>query len=181
MKQCKQCGAANSDDALFCSQCGARVEHEYSVPVVPDAGAWDSSRESGDGIFSPVSDSPGQYQTPQSVYTPPVSARQPVDAGNSALWLALNIALAILCCCTLVGSIPAIIGIVFAGMAISKANAGYADTARQYERWAMILFFATLVLGIVIYVLFIATGQFGLTYLPNFREYGFDYSEWFDY
>lgn len=183
MKQCNQCSAGNADDALFCSQCGARFEQEYSVPAVPQADAWDPSRESRDGVLRPVSDSPQQHEAPpvQSVYTPPVSARQPVDKGNSALWLALNIAMAILCCCTLVGSIPAIIGIVFAGMAISKANAGYADTARQYERWAMILFFVTLVLGIVIYVLFIATRQFGLTNLPDFRDYGFDYGEWFDY
>jgi hypothetical protein len=71
------------------------------------------------------------------------------------------------------GSLCAIIGIVFAGLSISRANVGDEYNARRYEKLSMILFFRR-------------AGRGHRHLLRQHRDQraepvNFDYSYWFDY
>lgn len=195
MKYCTQCGSGNTDEAAFCAQCGNRLESNQvspsqpemdsvpEIPPVPDVPRPESFGEKpqhDQPYVPPVQQTPAQ-QAPtqevptQTVYTQPYATPPVVDKGNSVLWLVLNIVLAVLCCCTIfggLGTLCAIIGIVFAGMAISKYNSGLVDVGKQYEKVAMILFFVALGVAIISIIVVAATGSYS-----NFDYY----SDFFDY
>jgi hypothetical protein len=186
MKYCTRCGAGSSDDAAFCSQCGSRMAAGQTgsrpdlgpapeIPPVPDIPRPDFFGEKKEPPRAQTPPGPSYFPPVQTVYAPPQGSQAPpaVDKGNSIVWLVLNIVLAVLCCCTLLGSLCAIIGIVFAGLSISRANDGDEYNARRYEKLSMILFFVALGVGIAMFIASIAANAL--------NPVNFDYSSWFDY
>lgn len=185
MKYCTRCGAGNAGDAAFCCQCGSRLSADQtgsrpdlgSVPEIPPVPEIPRPESFGEKAGPPVAQTPPAAYFPpaQILYTQPQGDQAPpaADKGNSVVWLVLNIVLTVLCCCTVLGSLCAIIGIVFAGLSISRANGGDADNARRYEKLSMILFFVALGVGIAVFIAGIATKALNMT--------DFDYSDWFDY
>lgn len=87
---CKICGNNVSDDAKFCTGCGAKIEEEQTAPVTEENAVVD---EVSDSVYeeytAPVEDTVPYEETPIEEYTPveesvPVSLAKPVSEDASA-------------------------------------------------------------------------------------------------
>lgn len=122
MKTCANCGRGNADGAVFCQGCGATLEQAKAAGAA--AGAVQA------------------YSNPAAGAVQAGAAEQ-----NKALvWLILNIAATLLCCCA---NLFGILGIIFAAVGMSSYKKGNYEDMRKKSKLAMIMFIIAAV-GLVI-------------------------------
>lgn len=166
---CKNCGADLAEGAVFCGNCGMRVETE-EPEVNTEAPAEPNTEFTPEPKAEPafenneihhVSQQPQQntYQSyQQNVQAPQYNyVNMNNNAGadiNPTLWIILS-AIEIITCCSL---IPGVIGLIFAIMASSKKTAGNFDEARSNVKVAKIAVLVGLGLFVISIIGSIATG-----------------------
>ncbi len=147
---CKNCGAELQEGAVFCGNCGMKVEAAqpvYEEPA-PEAGEYKAE-------INTAYQEQGSYVPPvQPEYTEPVYASYEGEKPNTVLWIVLN-AIEIFSCCTITG----IVGLIYAILGHMSAEKGdFADAAKK-TKTAKIWFWVGLGLGIlavVLYIVFVA-------------------------
>jgi len=155
MRVCPKCGADNADDCKFCVSCGNAFPEEQPEQVVEPE--------------TVVEDAP--------VYTMPQEPEQVIDdadvnvdgkKSNNTLWLILNIASTVLCCCS---NLPSIIGIILAAVGMSKSKNGDEEGALKMQKISMILFIVGIVLALLsALVFFVILPLVGVPFLALFEE-----------
>ena len=146
---CKNCGAELHEGALFCGNCGMKVEQEQPAYQVPEQPVYE---EPVQGEYHQESYS--EYQE-QGSYVPPVMPEypaEPVVSGerpNTVLWIVLA-AVEIFTCCQLTG----IISLIFAILGHVAADKGDFAEAERKIKTAKIWFWVGLGLGILFVVLY---------------------------
>ena len=160
---CKNCGAEINEGALFCGNCGMKIETEQPVYEAPAEPVFEEpvQEEPVQGEYH--QDTHNEYQE-QGSYVPPVMPEyqaEPVVNGerpNTVLWIVLA-AVEIFTCCQLTG----IISLIFAILGHVAADKGdFADAAKKIKT-AKIWFWVGIGLGIlatVIYVVCVAVFGF---------------------
>lgn len=148
---CKNCGAELNEGALFCGNCGMKVEISENYYEAPSENA---QSEYNQEVHT-------EYQE-QGSYVPPVMPEyqaEPVVNGerpNTVLWIVLS-AVGFFTCCQITG----IIGLIFAILGHIAADKGdFADAAKKI-RLSKILFWVGLGLGLLfvaVYALLVAFG-----------------------
>ena len=144
---CKNCGAELNEGAVFCGNCGMKVEAEQPVYETP---AQEFSQEVHN-----------EYQE-QGSYVPPVMPEcysepvVPAEKPNTALWIVLA-AVEIFTCCQLTG----IVSLIFAILGHVAADKGDFAEAEKKIKTAKTWFWVGLVLGLVFiiaYFILVAIG-----------------------
>ena len=144
---CKNCGAELNEGAVFCGNCGMKVESEQPVYEVP---AQEFSQEVHN-----------EYQE-QGSYVPPVMPEcysepvVPAEKPNTVLWIVLA-AVEIFTCCQLTG----IVSLIFAILGHVAADKGDFAEAEKKIKTAKTWFWVGLVLGLVFiiaYFILVAVG-----------------------
>ncbi len=144
---CKNCGAEIGEGALFCGNCGMKVEAEQPVYEAP---AQEFSQEVHN-----------EYQE-QGSYVPPVMPEcysepvVPAEKPNTVLWIVLA-AVEIFTCCQLTG----IVSLIFAIIGHVAADKGDFAEAEKKIKTAKTWFWVGLVLGLVFiiaYFILVAIG-----------------------
>lgn len=167
---CSKCGAQNPNEAIFCAACGQRLEQvENAAPEMPTQPVQE---EAASGSLPQVEYNP--YSQPQQAEYNPYSQPQqpeyvqaaPQDGSSKPIkdYLVGNIITTVFsfCCCSFIGMITGIIGIVFSSGVKSALLTGDMQSARSKSDTAKIMFFVTLgllILGIIINVIFFALGM----------------------
>lgn len=158
---CKNCGAELNEGAIFCGNCGIKIENEQ--PVIEEA-AQPVIEESVQGEY--YQDTHIEYQE-QGSYVPPVIPEEykaepsvPSERPNTVLWIVLS-AIEIFTCCQITG----IIGLIFSIIAHVSAEKGDYENANKKIKIAKVLFWIGFAAGallaavcIVVFVLGFATG-----------------------
>ena len=163
---CKNCGAEINEGALFCGNCGMKIEAEqpvYEAPAEPvfEEPAQPVIEESVQGEYH--QDTYNEYQE-QGSYVPPVMPEYtpvsetvvPAEKPNTVLWIVLA-AVEIFTCCGLTG----IVSLIFAILGHVAADKGDFAEAGKKIKTAKIWFWAGLVLGLVFiiaYFILVAIG-----------------------
>ena len=145
---CKNCGAELNEGAIFCGNCGMKVENEQNVYEAP-------ARDYHQETYS-------EYQE-QGSYVPPVMpeyqaepAFVPAEKPNTVLWIVLA-AVEIFTCCQLTG----IVSLIYAILGHVAAEKGDFADAEKKTKTAKTWFWVGLVLGIVFiiaYFVLVAVG-----------------------
>ena len=144
---CKNCGAELNEGAVFCGNCGMKVESEQPVYESP---AQEFSQEVHN-----------EYQE-QGSYVPPVMPEcysepvVPAEKPNTVLWIVLA-AVEIFTCCQLTG----IVSLIFAILGHVAADKGDFAEAEKKIKTAKTWFWVGLVLGLVFiiaYFILVAIG-----------------------
>ena len=144
---CKNCGAELNEGAVFCGNCGMKVETEQPVYEAP---AQEFSQEVHN-----------EYQE-QGSYVPPVMPEcysepvVPAEKPNTVLWIVLA-AVEIFTCCQLTG----IVSLIFAILGHVAADKGDFAEAEKKIKTAKTWFWVGLVLGLVFiiaYFILVAIG-----------------------
>jgi flagellar biosynthesis protein FliQ len=155
MKNCEKCGIANTDDAVFCSACGA--------PLAQASVAEEAPAPVAEPIVTVEPVSAPSYDA----YTAPANT-VPTEKNTATLWLILNIVLTVVCC----GNILGIIGIVFSALGMGAYNKGDYNDMNQKAKIAKILFIVGIVLGVVGLIVGIATGLLSaITNINSFNSF----------
>ena len=142
---CKNCGAELSEGAVFCGNCGMKVETEQPVfeePVQQE-------------VYT-------EYQE-QGSYVPPVMPEAPAvpaEKPNTVLWIVLS-AIHIFVCCPLTG----IVSLIFSILGHLSADKGDFADAFKKLKFAKISFWIGFAIGLIlvlilafVFILGIATG-----------------------
>lgn len=142
---CKNCGAELDEGAMFCGNCGMRVEQEKPVYEVP---AQETNNE---------------YQE-QGSYEPPVMpeyssepAYVPVEKPNTVLWIVLA-AVEIFSCCQITG----IVSLIYAILGHVSAEKGDFADAENKIRTAKIWFWVGFGLGLFFIIAYFALVAIGV-------------------
>ena len=144
---CKNCGAELNEGAVFCGNCGMKIEAEQPVYEAP---AQEFSQEVHN-----------EYQE-QGSYVPPVMPEcysepvVPAEKPNTVLWIVLA-AVEIFTCCQLTG----IVSLIFAILGHVAADKGDFAEAEKKIKTAKTWFWVGLVLGLVFiiaYFILVAIG-----------------------
>ncbi len=133
---CKKCGANARDGARFCEVCGAPLEQE------------------------PVQQAPVQPATYSDPYHAPAGATPTGEVQDYLVW---NIVLTVLSfCCSCIGLVTGIVGIVFSSQVRSALAAGNRAEAEAKSKTAKTMCFVTLglvILGVILNIILFATGM----------------------
>ena len=146
---CKNCGAELNEGALFCGNCGMKIEQEQPVYEEPVQGEYHQENYN-------------EYQE-QGSYVPPVMPEyqaEPVVNGekpNTVLWIVLS-AVEFFTCCQITGIISLIFSIIGH---ISAEKGDFAD-AESKIKIAKTSFWIGLGLGILFVVAYIAIFALGI-------------------
>ena len=140
---CKNCGAEIGEGALFCGNCGMKVEAEQPVYEAP---AQEFSQEVHN-----------EYQE-QGSYVPPVIPEYasgaetlvPAEKPNTVLWIVLA-AVQIFTCCQLTG----IISLIYAILGHLAADKGDFAEAEKKIKTAKTWFWVGIGLGILIALIYV--------------------------
>ena len=144
---CKNCGAELNEGAVFCGNCGMKVEAEQPVYEAP-------VQEFSQEVHN-------EYQE-QGSYVPPVMPEcysepvVPAEKPNTVLWIVLA-AVEIFTCCQLTG----IVSLIFAILGHVAADKGNFAEAEKKIKTAKTWFWVGLVLGLVFiiaYFILVAVG-----------------------
>jgi hypothetical protein len=141
MKYCNKCGAEGADEAKFCPRCG----ESFAVASQLDQGPVTFSGADMGGTNKATYGASGTMEAPKN---------------NTMLWLIINIAVTVLCCCT-GGGLLSIIGIVFAVLAMNKYKAGDIAGGKNFEKVAMIMAFVAIGISIILGLIMLVTGFYG--------------------
>ena len=132
---CESCGSFIQDGESFCSNCGARAPQPIAQPVQPVQPVYQqpvyqqSTPQPGQPVYQqPVYQQPVQpiYQQPayqQVVVTQLPDNRSRIN-GAATAGLVFGIITACLCWLPVVNLIPAVFGLIFSIVGLSKRNAG---------------------------------------------------------
>ena len=146
---CKNCGAELNEGAVFCGNCGMKVEAEQPVY---EASAQEFSQEVHN-----------EYQE-QGSYVPPVMPEYysepavPAEKPNTVLWIVLA-AVEIFTCCQLTG----IVSLIFAILGHVAADKGDFAEAEKKIKTAKTWFWVGLVLGLVFIIAYFILVAIGVT------------------
>ena len=159
---CKNCGAEINEGALFCGNCGMKIETEQPVYEAPAEPVFEE----------PVQEEPVQGEYHQETYTeyqeqgsyvPPVIPEEyqaePVVSGerpNTILWIVLS-AVEIFTCCQLTG----FISLIFAIIGHISAEKGNFEDAFKKIKIARISFWIGFAIGLVFVAACIAVFALG--------------------
>lgn len=136
---CKNCGAELSEGAVFCGNCGMKVENEpmvYEAPV---------TEEFHQEVHT-------EYQE-EGFYVPPVMPEEPVvpaEKPNTVLWIILS-AVEIFTCCTVTGIISLIFSIIGH---VSAEKGDYADAFKKIKI-AKTSFWIGFAIGLFILIIYV--------------------------
>ena len=146
---CKNCGAELNEGAIFCGNCGMRVEPEIKAEPEQPVDEEPVKEEPAQECFQ---ESYTSYQE-QGSYVPPVMpeynspsqpAYVPAEKPNTVLWIVLA-AVEIFTCCTITG----IVSLIYAILGHVAADKGDFAGAEKKIKTAKIWFWVGLILGIV--------------------------------
>ncbi|MBQ5897249.1 MAG: CD225/dispanin family protein [Oscillospiraceae bacterium] len=148
---CKNCGAEINEGALFCGNCGMKIETEQPVYEAPAEPVFEEpvQEEPVQGEYH--QDTHNEYQE-QGSYVPPVMPENPpvsetvvpAEKPNTVLWIVLS-AVEIFTCCGLTG----IVSLIYAILGHLAADKGdFADAAKKIKT-AKIWFWVGIGLGIL--------------------------------
>ena len=164
---CKNCGAEIGEGALFCGNCGMKVESEqpvYEAPAEPvfEEPAQPIVEESVQGEYH--QDTYNEYQE-QGSYVPPVMPENspvsesfvPAEKPNTVLWIVLS-AVEIFTCCQITG----ILSLVFSIIAHLSADKGNFEDACKKIKIAKTSFWIGFALGLLVIVAYIAIFVLGM-------------------
>ena len=164
---CKNCGAEIGEGALFCGNCGMKVESEqpvYEAPAEPvfEEPAQPIVEESVQGEYH--QDTYNEYQE-QGSYVPPVMPENspvsetvvPAEKPNTVLWIILS-AVEIFTCCQITG----IISLIFSIIGHISAEKGDFENAERKIKVAKTSFWIGFVLGLLFVAFFAAIFLLGV-------------------
>ena len=147
---CKNCGAELNEGAVFCGNCGMKVEAEQPVYEAP---AQEFSQE----VHNEYQEQ-GSYVPPVMPENPPVSETVvPAEKPNTVLWIVLS-AVEIFTCCQITG----ILSLVFSIIAHLSADKGNFEDARKKLKIAKTSFWIGFALGLLVIVAYIAIFVLGM-------------------
>lgn len=156
---CKNCGAPLGEGALFCGNCGMKVEAGENYYEAPSENAQNEYHQE---VHT-------EYQE-QGSYVPPVMPEYPAEPvvpaekPNTVLWIVLS-AIHIFTCCQITG----IIGLIFAILGHVAADKGdFADAAGKI-RISKILFWVGFGLGLLVVAAYIVL--FALGFAVGLSDY----------
>ena len=152
---CKNCGAELNEGAIFCGNCGMRIENEQPVFEAQVA------EEPVQGEYH--QETYTEYQE-QGTYVPPVIPEEyktePVVSGerpNTVLWIVLS-AVEIFTCCQITGIISLIFSIIGH---VSAEKGDFADAAKKIKI-AKTSFWIGLALGLLFVVAYVVIFALGI-------------------
>ena len=142
---CKNCGAELTENAVFCGNCGMKVENEQ--PVYEEPVQQDFHQE----VHT-------EYQEEGS-YVPPVMPAEPVvtvERPNTVFWIVIS-AIAMIFCCRTAGLISLIFSIIGH---VSAEKGDYVDAAKKIKiaKTCFWIGFALGILFIAAYLVIFALG-----------------------
>ena len=152
---CKNCGAEIEEGAVFCGNCGLKIENEepvFEAQVV---------EEPVQGEYH--QDTYNEYQE-QGSYVPPVIPEEyigeqvvPAERPNTVLWIVLS-AVEIFTCCQITG----IISLIFSIIGHISAEKGDFENAERKIKVAKTSFWIGFVLGLLFVAFFAAIFLLGV-------------------
>ena len=153
---CKNCGAELNEGAIFCGNCGMKIETEQPV--------FEAQVVAGEPVQGEYhQDTYTEYQE-QGSYVPPVVQEEykeePAVSGerpNTVLWIVLS-AIEIFTCCQITGIISLIFSIIGH---VSAEKGDYADAAKKIKI-AKTSFWIGLALGLLFVVAYIVIFALGI-------------------
>ena len=160
---CKNCGAEINEGALFCGNCGMKIETEQPVYEAPAEPVFEEpvQEEHVQGEYH--QDTNNEYQE-QGSYVPPVMPENspdsetvvPAEKPNTVLWIVLS-AVEIFTCCQITG----IVSLIFSIIAHLSADKGNFEDARKKIKIAKTSFWIGFALGLIViiaYFILVAIG-----------------------
>ena len=158
---CKNCGAEIEEGAVFCGNCGIKIENEepvFEAQVV---------EEPVQGEYH--QDTYNEYQE-QGSYVPPVMPENspvsetvvPAEKPNTVLWIVLS-AVEIFTCCQITG----IVSLIFSIIAHLSADKGNFEDACKKIKIAKTSFWIGFALGLIVIIAYIV---FALGMAAGFTE-----------
>ena len=177
---CNHCGSEIPDDALFCTNCGARLEKEEKKPEEP---VIDTTQEEAPAVEEasaceapdPSGNASGSYEPPKnytSSFVPPQQPQpqNPIPTGDAPKdYLVVNIILTAVSllsccsCCSMISLITGIIGIVFSAQTRNAVTAGDLKTAQEKSKVAKIMWIISVVLlgvSLLVAIIGVASGAY---------------------
>ena len=154
---CKNCGAEINEGALFCGNCGMKIETEQPVYEAPAEPVFEEpvQEEPVQGEYH--QDTYNEYQE-QGSYVPPVMPENPpvsetdvpAEKPNTDLWIVLS-AVEIFTCCQITG----IVSLIFSIIAHLSADKGNFEDARKKIKIAKTSFWIGFALGLIVIIAYI--------------------------
>lgn len=152
---CKNCGAELNEGAVFCGNCGMKVEAEQPVY---EASAQEFSQE----VHNEYQEQ-GSYVPPVMPENSPVSETVvPAEKPNTVLWIVLS-AVEIFTCCQITG----IVSLIFSIIAHLSADKGNFEDACKKIKIAKTSFWIGFALGLIVIIAYIV---FALGMAAGFTE-----------
>ena len=161
---CKNCGAEINEGALFCGNCGMKIETEQPVYEAPAEPVFEEpvQEEPVQGEYH--QDTHNEYQE-QGSYVPPVMPENPpvsetvvpAEKPNTVLWIVLS-AVEIFTCCQITG----IVSLIFSIIAHLSADKGNFEDARKKIKIAKTSFWIGFALGLIVIIAYIAIFALGM-------------------
>ena len=158
---CKNCGAELGEGAVFCGNCGMKIESEQPVfeeQVVEEPVQGEYHQET----YTEYQEQ-GSYVPPVMPENSPVSETVvPAEKPNTVLWIVLS-AVEIFTCCQITG----IVSLIFSIIAHLSADKGNFEDARKKIKIAKTSFWIGFALGLIVIIAYIV---FALGMAAGFTE-----------
>ena len=159
---CKNCCAEIPDGALFCGNCGMKIETETPETFgSTENTSYQPYTPEPEHIDAEVVDMTENNQNASGAYYNSIPENNPYNPQttdeaslNTTLWIVLSIIEIVVCC----GSIPGIIALIFAIIANNKKNQGNYAEAVSNLKISKIVFFVGIGIFFLGSIISIATG-----------------------
>ena len=159
---CKNCGAEIPDGAMFCGNCGMKIETENNETVENTENAsYQPYTPEPEHVDAEVIKTDENNKKASGAYYNSIPENNPYNPQttdeaslNTTLWIVLSIIEIVVCC----GSIPGIIALIFAIIANNKKNQGNYAEAVSNLKISKIVFFVGIGIFFLGTVISIATG-----------------------
>lgn len=159
---CKNCGAEIAEGAVFCGNCGMKVDLDQGNTSNTEQPGQQYQQYQPQDTYQPYQPQYDQQNQYQGQYQPQQYGEPAGEDINTIIWIVLS-ALEIITCC---GVIPGIIGLIFGISANSKKNKGDFVGAKADNKKAMICVIVGAALVVVSIVLSLVSGV--LTSISNY-------------